>query len=248
MSIVKRIIITAVAGASLAAPFAAAAAAHAEASTSPAGPVNADNATNRLANIKSKGDSEISRRLTTLNTLSSKISSYTKTSASDKQALTAEVTAEINGLTALKTKLDAETTVAAAASDVSSMVTEYRVYALLVPKVALIKTADDQQAVEAKLQAMASKLQTRITAAKTAGTDVTAMQASLDDLNAKVTAAVAISSSVEQKVLALQPNDYNSDHTVLGGYRDQLKTAHSDNLAAYADAKSIVTALKNLKQ
>ena len=38
---------------------------------------------------------------------------------------------------------------------------------------------------------------------------------------------------MEQKVIALQPTDYNSDHTVLGGYRTQLQAAHSDNVAAY---------------
>jgi hypothetical protein len=244
MHICKRIIITTAALATVVTPSLALATTYAAASDE-SGPATTDKGSDRLAAIKTKGDAEITRRLATLNALTSKISNSAKATATDKTTLSGEVTTEISGLTALKAKLDAETTVAGAAADVASMVTEYRVYALLVPKMSLIKTADDQQAVEAKLAALATKLQTRITAAKSSGKDVAIMQASLDDLNAKVAAAQAISGSVEKTVLPLQPTDYNSDHSLLSGYRDQLKTAHTDNQTAFADAKSIVAALKN---
>ena len=116
----------------------------------------------RLSNIKTKGDAEINRRLAALGTLSTKISNATKLTSADKSTLLGEVTAEISGLTALKAKLDAETTVSAAAADVQNMVTEYRVYALIVPKIQFVRMADNQQVVQSKLTALATKLQTRI--------------------------------------------------------------------------------------
>ena len=119
-------------------------------------------------------------------------------------------------------------------------------YALVAPKIGLIKVADDQQATETKLIALSQKLQTRITAAQQAQKDVTSLQNQLTDLNAKVAAAQAISTKVESSVIGLQPTDYNSDHAVLSGYNDQLKTARSDNQAAIADAKSIINSLKTL--
>jgi len=201
----------------------------------------------RLQTIISKGDQEVTRRLTTLNTLMSKINAATRLTASDKAALSNEVTTTINGLTSLKTTLDAETTLTAARTDVQSIYTEYRVYALVAPKIGLIKVADDQQVVESKLTALAQKLQTRITALQQAGKDVSSLQASLSDMTNKTTAAQAISSQIQSKVINLQPTDYNSDHALLSGDRDQLKTAHDDNQAAYNDAKTIVASLKTMK-
>lgn len=199
-----------------------------------------------LATIINKGDQEIARRLTSLNTVSGKISTTTKLSASDQSYLESEVQTTTSGLTALKTKLDADTTVSSAAMDAKSIYSNYRVYALLLPKVWLVKTADDQQIVEGKLTTLAQKLQTRINSDKTAGKDVTSLQNQLNNMTTQTNNAQAISSAMEAKVLTLQPTDFNSDHTNLSGDSAQLKTARTDNVTAFSDAKSIVSAIKNL--
>jgi hypothetical protein len=199
-----------------------------------------------LANIISRGNAEINRRLTTLNTLNSKISAAVHLTSSDKSYLTTEVNTEISGLTSLESTLDAETTITAARTDVQNIFNEYRVYALVAPKVVLVKTADDQQTVEANLTTLAQKLQTHINTASANGKNVTSLQNTLTNMNTETQNAQAISSSIEAKVLTLQPSDYNSDHTILSGDLGQLKTAHGDNQAAYSDAKTIVAGLKSL--
>ncbi len=201
----------------------------------------------RLANIKSKGDAEINRRLSSLNKLSDRISSDTRLSASDKSALTSQVSTEISNLTTLKTKLDGETTLDAASADAKSIISDYRVYALIVPKVMLIRTADDQLIVEDKLTTLSTKLQARISAAQTAGKDVSSLNTLLSDLNTQVANSKAISASIEQKVINLQPSDYDSDHTILTGDKTQLQTAHQANAKALQDAKNIAQGLKNLE-
>lgn len=209
-------------------------------------PAAGANDSQRVTVIKSKADQEITRRLNQLGKLQSLIANAQKLSTADKTALSGEVSNTVSGLTSLKTKIDADTDLATLKTDVQAIFAEYRVYALVMPKVRLIRTADDQQAAEAKLQTLAGKLQTRIASAKANGKDVTTLQTQLDDLNAKVAAAQSISAGVEQKVLPLQPTDYNSDHGILSGYQSQLKTAHQDNQAAFQDAKAIVQALKKL--
>lgn len=196
--------------------------------------------------IINRGNSEITRRLSTLNALTAKVSGATKLTADDKASLSGEISTEVDGLNSLKTKLDADTTLSDAKTDAQSIITGYRVYALIVPKVNLIKTADDQQVAEGKLSDLAGKLQTRIDSAKAAGKNVTSLQGELDSLNSKVSAAQAISSSIESSVINLQPSDYNSDHNVLSGDRNQLKTAQTDIQAALSSAKTIVTNIKNL--
>lgn len=201
----------------------------------------------RVQNIITKGNQEISRRLTSLNNLTAKINAATKLTASNKTALSSEVATEISGLTALKTKLDAETTIAGAKADAQQIYGDYRVYALILPKVHLIKLADDIQAADSKLTALAGKLQTRISAAQQAGKDVSALQTQLADMNSKISAAQNTASQVESSVINLQPSDYNSNHQVLSGDMTQIKSAHTNNQAAFADAKSIVAALKSLQ-
>ncbi len=200
----------------------------------------------RLAVIIQKGDQEISRRLTTMSTLTAKIAAATKLTAADQATLSAEVGATTTGLTGLKTQLDAETTLAGARTDVTNIYSEYRVYALVAPKVNFIKVADDQQVVEAKLTALAQKLQTRIATDQKAGKDVTALQAQLADMNTNISAAKGVSGSIEAAVINLQPTDFNNDHSILSGYAAQLKSARANNQAAFTDAKAIVAGLKTL--
>lgn len=200
----------------------------------------------RLADIKTKGDAEIARRLAQLAKLNGLITSAKKLSTSDRATLTSQVSSEVTGLTTLKAQLDAETTYAAAVTDAKSIFNDYRVYALITPKVHLVKVADDQQVNEADLAALATKLQSRITTAQAQGKSVTALQTALTDMNAKVKAAQGISGTVEAAVINLQPSDFNSNHTVLSGDAAQLQAAHADNQAAYQDAATIVAGLKAL--
>jgi len=206
---------------------------------------NGSNDTAQLQRVIDRGNNEISRRLSTLQSLSSKISASTKLTDSDKASLSSEVSGEIDGLTALKTKLDADTTVADARTDAQAVITEYRVYALVAPKVDFIRVADDQQVAINKLTALIAKFQSRINAAKSAGKNVTALQSALTNMTTQVNNAQPISSGVETSLINLLPSDYNSDHTILGGYRDKLKTAQTDIKAAVSDATSIVQGLKN---
>lgn len=200
----------------------------------------------KITNIKTRGDQEISRRLTTLNTLNGKINDAIRLTASDKSALQSQINAEISGLTALKTKLDADTDLATTRADAQSIVNEYRVYVLIVPKVAIIRYADSIAQTNAKLSTLAGKLQTRITDAKNAGKDVSGLQSQLDQMNQDIIAANTTASTIESKVVGLQPTDYNSDHTILSGDRDQLNAAHQQNLSALNLAKQIAASLKTL--
>ncbi len=197
----------------------------------------------RLSTLKARGDAEITRRLTNLNSALSAVQFTTTLTSSDKSALVSQIQTEISGLSALKTKLDADTTLAEARTDVQSIVTDYRVYALMLPKARLAAAFDRLATVNAKLTTLETQLQTAIGSARSAGRDVTGMQASLSDMQAKITAITALSSDQVAELIALQPSDYNTDHTVLVGYRTTLATGQTDAKAAVADATSIIQSL-----
>lgn len=198
-----------------------------------------------VANIIIKGNDEITRRLSSLGNLSSLINSTTKLTASDKSYLSNEVITETSGLNSLKAQLDADTTLSVAIANAGSIFSEYRVYALVLPKVWLVKTADIEQNTESQLSAIAQKLQTRLTQNTSTITNLSTLQADLANMNSEISAAQVISSSIETNALQLQPSDYDSNHAVLNGDSSQLKTAHQDNVKAYSDAKTIISALKS---
>ncbi len=200
----------------------------------------------KLKVIITRGNKEVDRRLKTLNTLSIKITGAKKLSSANKTALNDEVRTEISGLNDLKQKLDADTDLATAQADAQDIFSGYRVYALIVPKVQLVKTADDLQTAADRLTALSSKLQTRIDTAKKQGKDVASLQSTLNDMIAKTKDARTISSAVELNIINLQPGDYNSNRSIMSDNRNTLKTAQSDIKAATADARTIVSSL--LKQ
>ena len=201
-----------------------------------------------LANIISKGTAAINLRLTTLGNLSGQVSSSAKLSSADKTYLSNEISGEISGLTALKTKLAADTTVAEANTDNSSIYSSYRVYALVVPKVGIVSTADNQITKEAALTTQAQTLQTEITTDQNAGKDVSSVQTALNNMNTQITNAQSISSGMESTVLPLLPSDWNANRAILSGDNAQLATAAQDNVTANKDAGSIAASLKLLNK
>lgn len=197
--------------------------------------------------IKTAGAQEITNRINSLNKVEPKISTFKNVSASDQAYLTSEVNGEISGLTALKTKLAGDQTLSSALSDAESIYTDYRVYAIVLPKIKIVRITADQQATEAQLSTSATSLQAKITADSKKGDDVTTLQDDLNDMTAQINSAEQISSPMQQKVLPLLPSDYNSNHNVLSGDFSQLKTAQSDLQNARKDAKNIEAGLKSLK-
>ena len=184
-----------------------AAAATTQSANSTSSTATANNQATRLANIKAKGAAEITRRLDSLNAAVTKINGLARITASDKAYLLSEINNEISGLTALQSKLAADTTLSQAITDAQSIYTEYRVYALVLPKAWLVATADSQLVTEGNLTTLAQKLQSRINNDSTAGKNVAQLQTELNDMTTQTNNAQSISSGIEQKVLTLQPSD-----------------------------------------
>ncbi|HVQ44420.1 MAG TPA: hypothetical protein VMT30_05645 [Candidatus Saccharimonadia bacterium] len=214
------------------------------ASATPAAP--ADNA-QRLTNLKVKGDAEITRRIASLTAASEKLRASNKLTPADLAGLTAQINAELTGLANLQTKLRADTVLAAARTDAASIVSDYRVYALVLPKTRLVATYDRITAAQAKFTQLQAQLQIRLEAAKTAGKDTAPLVAAKKAFDAKLAASQSRTSGLGVKLLALQPSDYNADRGILEANRLVLVTARDDLTAARAAAKTIADGLKALK-
>lgn len=200
----------------------------------------------RLNNLKTRGTAEINRRIASLNAALEKLKGSTRLTPADRDALIKQVQDELTGLAALKTKLAAQTDLQAARSDVQSIVTDYRVYALMLPKARLVASADRMTTAITKLKDLEAMLQTRLTAAESNGKDVTELKKSLTDMQAKLASATNQLNGLTAKILAVTPADTNASRTALLAHRQALATAHSDLKAARVHARTIVDGLKAL--
>jgi hypothetical protein len=206
--------------------------------------------TNKLSTIQTRAANEIAQRLATLGSLSGQVTNSTKLNSADKSSLSAEISSSTAGLTTLKTRIAADTTADQASTDEATIFTDYRVYAVVVPKVELLTITDNQQNNEAKLTPLAQGLQIKITADQTAGkdlTDVATAQTELTSMSAQITDAQQISVTIENDVSPVLPSNWNANHNIFSGNRTQLTAAYHENQVASSDANNIDSILKIIK-
>lgn len=158
----------------------------------------------------------------------------------DQSALVTWMQSDVSGLQQLDQTIQADSTTAAAKADAQKVFTDYRVYALVIPVVHMVRAADlatnkiapDFQAAEPKLQAAITKQ------------GATNLQPLLDDLKTQVANAVQLAAPLPGQLDPLRPPAWNANHALLQPYRQALETVRTDLRTARADARKIHAGLK----
>lgn len=209
----------------------------------------ATSASLKAARSKDHGDDAINARIKSLSDLDARIQSMTKVTADDKSGLESMVQSQITGLAALRTKIDGDTDVTAVRTDDVSITQAFRIYLLVLPKGRIMAASDRALQIGESFSTLSAKLDARISTAQAAGNNTTALNASLADLNTKVTDSNLKANSAISLVVGLSPDNGNaataaSNLVAITAAKSDIAAANSDLKAAYADAKSIVAGLK----
>ena len=199
-----------------------------------------------VSTLRAVGDCEIDRRLTTLGNLQATVDNTGALTSADRSALTTILTGSKSGLGTLKTKIDADSTVASLRTDITSIFTEYRVHALVARQVNLVRGDDLVGAAATRLTSAAGEIQAAITAGENAGKNESAAAARLAAMQAAISAAQAQVNGQAALVLTLTPSQWNAGTAtpVLNADRGAITTARNDLRAAAAEARAAVKALK----
>jgi hypothetical protein len=221
-------------------------AAPAVALAAPSAPAAERAATRDGSIVKRRAHEAIERRLNTLRRLADRVRDNRRLTHDHRATLTDLINDQIEGLTALDGKIQADTDRETLLADVKSIVTDYRVYLLTVPKVHLVVGADTEVAVADRLDQVAARLQTKIDEAEAAGKDVTVAQGHLDDMKAKAGDARSAASGVPESVLPLLPQDYPDNKPTLDRARDRLREGRTALREAAKLARQVVQDLKAL--
>jgi hypothetical protein len=191
------------------------------------------------------GDKLIANRQASLTTLSGKITTQlndkhiTSDQASSLQAM---VTEGQNDMTQAKTKLDADTTAAAARADVRAIFVNYRIYAVLIPKTTTKMLVDIMSNVDAKLRSLQPKIGQAI---DNAGADKDNLNQLYADYKAQLSEAESQLDAAQGQFNSLTVANYDNDRSV---FDTALKDLKSDEKTAHADLKKATGDLHQINQ
>lgn len=156
---------------------------------------------NNLARSIKLVDAAIEKRINLLNRVLQRIQNDQHLSSDEKSNVSTDIQNDINGLTSLKAKIDADTDTATVRSDAKQIVTNFKIYEIAVPKARLLITIDNLQPVVNKISEFTPKIQDLINTLKSQGKDVTNLQSLLNDVNTRLSNLDAQLSSDKSTVM-----------------------------------------------
>jgi hypothetical protein len=204
---------------------------------------------NGVANLQKLGDCEIDRRLATITDLQGRVAAAGGLTDADRATLQSQLAADTSGLATLRAKIDGENDVTILRSDLKKIVTDFRIYLLMVPKTAEVIAADTELAAVVRLATVGTKLQARIDLDQAAGKDVAQALLDLHAMQANAGQVSPLVQGVPASVLPLTPAQYNAETAkpILTSSRSSIRTGRGLLAGARADAMACRTALVALR-
>ncbi len=203
--------------------------------------ISAANQGERLTAVKQRADRMIVDRINELDRLLSRIQTDQRLSSDDKTSLSSDIQTDINGLTALKAKVDADTDLNTAKTDAKQIITSYYIYKMFVPKTRLMIIINNLQSLTQNLQAITPQIQNIINTLKSQGKDVSSLQSLLNDIDNRLQTITSTLSTDKTEVQAVSatttdPNsvftqvrkDLASVRTSFAGIRNDISQMRVD--------------------
>ncbi|MFA6082147.1 MAG: hypothetical protein WC773_01875 [Patescibacteria group bacterium] len=194
------------------------------------------NTANKLAKLQTLGDKLIDQRIATLNGYINK--DLTGLSAAQSTELRQIAQTDINTLTTLKSQIDAGTDLATTKTNVLSIYDNYHIYLVRMPQLHLSAAVDRAQNTYALLNAMTVRLQNTIATQKAAGTDTTALSATLVDYQKQVADANTNLNLAKTDLAKIDIKSTSTSATAIAAVTADLKAFRADAVAALGDIKA----------
>ncbi len=198
----------------------------------------------RMESLRRRCEEGIDRRLERITRLEGAVNDSEHVTDEHRATLLSQLADARTGLSALRTKIEADTDPSALKDDCRSIVEDYRIYVLVSPKLREVLTADTEVAIADRLDAVAAKIQTAIDEAAAKGKDTTEAQSFLDEMKTHTADARTAASGVPATVINLTPADWPGAKDTLEQGRETLKTARKDLYEAREDGHKAVKALR----
>ena len=163
-----------------------------------------------LTKLKARAVLLIKQRVNSLNANAQVIAGSKHLTIEQKAAFAAFFSGKVTELTTLGTTIASGTDASTTKPLVTSIFTNFRIYAIVLPQVRLEKRIYELQNHVTKLTETFVKVQTKIDEQKAKGRDVTVWQKSLDDAKTLVTTDTQKLTTLFTQISALKPSDYGT--------------------------------------
>lgn len=194
--------------------------------------------------LKQRCEKAISRRLSFLGNLQSRVSGATVLTAEHRSALLGIIAGDQSGLGALAATIQAEASLSQLRHDCREIVTGYRVYVLLGPQVHLTIAADRVDFVDEKVQGLYGRVNAALKRCSAGSAECQAAEQAFQDLQSKVRQSKQAVAGVAAEVLRLTPAGYPGNASVVDTARTSVEAAHSALEGAWHDIMIIRQALR----
>ncbi len=199
--------------------------------------------TAQLATLQNRANTLIATRLASLQRLTTRIQNDTRLSDADKATFLGNITTTSSNLSALKTKIDADTDLTTARTDAKSIITNYKIYVIFEPQVRLTVIVDNLQTTMASVSALIPRVQTLLTTLQGQGRNMTPAQTALTDVTSQLTTINTMLTS--DKTLVANVTTGTSDpESIFTQVRKDLATIRTDIEKIQADFAIIRSSIR----
>jgi hypothetical protein len=195
------------------------------------------------------GNQAIVSRQNALTTLGGKVTNQLNEGniGSDQSAaLQADITTNQNNLASLKTKIDGDTNAQAARQDVKSIYTQFRIFAVVLPRDYRVLHVDIESVLDGKLKKLEPQLQQSIS--KAPASEQASLNALYSDYQQQLATAERQIDTATSLFPTLTPANYNTDHATYTNNLKDVKTAETAaHVALHQAAKDLHQIAQTLK-
>jgi hypothetical protein len=221
-----------------------------EAATGSASPTNqtvkTQIAQTKVTDLQNRAKTEITRRITFLNDLAAKIMNLKKISDADKTTLKTQIQQQVDGLTTLLTKINADTDLVTLKADVKSIVNDYYIFAFFRVKINLLVAAERLSVTSDNLNTIYTKLSARVADQKNQGKNVASLESLLAGMLAKITDSKTQYAAAETELGTLSAQGYPGNKSSLMDAKSKIKLGSQDLRIAFETATKIRQGLGNI--
>ncbi len=196
--------------------------------------------------IKARALKAIEKRLGTIDNLQAAINRSASVDPDHAEQLLSELRASASGLESLASEIRAAEDFETLRALIPKIFEDYRIYAVVAPKVNLVLVSDAAGTVAGRLAEAADLLGVVLDRLAENGVDVADAEATLAEMERLVAAGAESAGSVPGMVLGLTPADYPGSSEVLRSAHSVLESARTDLRAAGQNAHEIVRFIRSV--
>lgn len=198
-----------------------------------------------IEKVKARALEAIDKRLATIDDLEAAINRSANVDPGHAEQLLDELRTSASGLRSLADEIRAAEDLETLRVLVPQIFEDYRIYAVVAPKVHLVLAADAAGAIGDRLAEATDKLAAALDRLEEHGVDVGDAEALLTEMERLVASGAESAAKVPGMVLGLTPADYPGSTEILRAAQAVLQSAGADLRAAGQNAHEIVRFIKS---